>query len=374
MLIKEKLQSLGLTKKRLFIILGVILIVVIGGRIFNDIFNTKTVAKTIPVVRTITVGKSSTDNIFQYPGEVRGRYESNLAFQVSGKIVSRSVNLGDRVTAGQVLMQIDPKDITQTVNASNAVLNSAQSQYELAAKNAERYRELYNSGAVSKITVEQYENTANAALASVQQAQAQLTGNNHQLEYTQLIADHDGVIAAINGEIGMVVSAGASMVTLVQDGQREIQIFVPENQLGNIHPGQSVKVDFWALNNVKADGTISEIAPMADAITRTYKVRVALSTMPEQVKLGMTAKVILNTGNSTNVVIPTSAIYQTGDKPNVWVVVDKHVQLVPIEISKYSGNDVVVKSGLKKGDVVVSGGITKLTANDEVRLEDGGTL
>ena len=88
-------------------------------------------------------------------------------------------------------MQIDPKDITQTVNASNAALNAAQSQYELAAKNADRYRELYNSGAVSKITVEQYENTANAALASVQQAQAQLTGNNHQLEYTQLIADHE---------------------------------------------------------------------------------------------------------------------------------------------------------------------------------------
>jgi len=374
MLIKEKLQSLGLTKKRLFIILGVILILIIGGRIFNDIFSNKPVAKTIPIVRTITVGKSSTENIFQYPGEVRGRYESNLAFQVAGKIVSRSVNLGDRVTAGQVLMQIDPKDITQTVNASNAVLNSAQSQYELAAKNAERYRELYNSGAVSKITVEQYENTANAALASVQQAQAQLTGNNNQLEYTQLVADHDGVIAAINGEIGMVVAAGTSMVTLVQDGQREIQIFIPENQLGNIRPNQPVQVDFWALNNVKVNGTISEIAPMADPTTRTYKVRVAVSTMPEQVKLGMTAKVVMKSGNSTDIIIPSSAIYQTGDKPNVWVVVDKHVQLVPIEISKYSDNDVVVKTGLKKGDVVVSGGITKLTVNDEVRLEDGGTL
>jgi len=374
MLIREKLNSLGLTKKRFFLILGVILIVVIGGRIFNDIFNTKTVAKTIPIVRTITVGSSSTVNVFQYPGEVRGRYESNLAFQVAGKIVSRSVNLGDSVTAGQVLMQIDSKDIVQTVNASFAALNSAQSQYELATKNAQRYQELYSSGAVSKETAEQYENTANAALASVQQAQAQLTGNNHQLEYTQLVADHDGVIAAINGEIGMVVAAGTSMVTLVQDGPREIQIFIPENQLGNIHSGQPVQVDFWALNSVKVNGTISEIAPMADSITRTYKVRVALSNMPEQVKLGMTAKVILNTGNSTDVVIPSSAIYQTGDKPNVWLVVDKHVQLVPIEISKYRDNDVVVKSGLKNGDIVVSGGITKLTANDEVRLEDGGTL
>ena len=125
---------------------------------------------------------------------------------------------------------------------------------------------------------------------------------------------------------------------------------------------------------MKVNGTISEIAPMADPTTRTYKVRVAVSTMPEQVKLGMTAKVVMKSGNSTDIIIPSSAIYQTGDKPNVWVVVDKHVQLVPIEISKYRDNDVVVKSGLKKGDVVVSGGITRLTANDEVRLEDGGTL
>lgn len=374
MFIKEKLQAWGLTKKRLYIIICVIAVLVIGGRIFSAIFSNNAIAKPIPVVRTITVGNSSTKNVLQYPGEVLGRYESNLAFQASGKIVSRSVNLGDKVTAGQILMQIDPKDITQTVNASNAALNAAQSQYQLAAKNEQRYQELYNSGAVSKATAEQYENIANAALASLQQAQAQLTGNNNQLEYTKLVADHDGVIAAITGEIGTVVAAGTPMVTLVQDGQREIQIFIPENQLSSIRPNQPVQVDFWALDKTTANGRISEIAPMADSTTRTYKVRVALDNIPEAVKLGMTAKVILNTGNSTDFVIPTSAIYQTGDKPHVWVVVNKHVHLVPIEIKNYQDNDVIVKTGLKKGDVIVSGGVNKLTDNDEVSVEDGGTL
>ncbi|MDD4321925.1 MAG: efflux RND transporter periplasmic adaptor subunit, partial [Acidaminococcaceae bacterium] len=331
MLIKEKLQAWGLTKKRLYLIIGVIIIIAIGGRIASDIFGNKNIAKTIPIVRTITVGNSATANILQYPGEVRGRYESSLAFQIAGKIVSRSVNLGDKVTAGQVLMQIDPKDVIQTVNSSAAALNSAESQYQLAAKNAQRYQELYNSGAVSKATAEQYENAANAALATLQQAQARLSADNHQLEYTKLVADHDGVIAAVNGEIGMVVAAGTSMVTLVQNGQREIQIFVPENQLSDIHPGQPVQVDFWALNKVKVNGTISEIAPMADSTTRTYKVRVALDNVPSQVKLGMTAKVILAAGDSTDFIIPSSAIYQTGDKPHVWLVVNKHVQLIPIE-------------------------------------------
>ena len=86
------------------------------------------------------------------------------------------------------------------------------------------------------------------------------------------------------------------------------------------------------------------------------------------------AKVILNIGNSTDFVIPTSAIYQTGDKPHVWIVVNKHVQLIPVEIKSYRENDVIVQSGLKKGDVVVSGGVNKLTTNDEVKLEDGDIL
>ena len=79
-------------------------------------------------------------------------------------------------------------------------------------------------------------------------------------------------------------------MTVVQSGEQEIQIYVPENHLDKIYPQQSAKINFWALENVSADGYIREIAPMADSVTRTYKVRVAVTQMPAAVKLGMTVQ------------------------------------------------------------------------------------
>lgn len=98
-------------KKTHYLIAGAVAVLFIGWRIYGTVHPDAVEEKPIPVVRTITVGASSTDNTAVYPGEVRGKYESTLAFQTGGKIVSRQVNLGDRVRAGQVLLEIDPKDV-----------------------------------------------------------------------------------------------------------------------------------------------------------------------------------------------------------------------------------------------------------------------
>lgn len=155
----------------------------------------------------------------------------------------------------------------------------------------------------------------------------------------------------------------------MQSGEKEVHIYIPENKLASIHPGQSAVIDFWALQNVTAEGHIREIAPMADPATRTYEVKVSINNMPPQAKLGMTAKVSFTGGSSDIVTLPKSAIYQTENTPQVWIVKDNHVTLVPVEIAGYENNSVKIKSGLQKGDIVVTGGTTKLSANQEVRLE-----
>ncbi|MCH3914083.1 MAG: efflux RND transporter periplasmic adaptor subunit [Acidaminococcaceae bacterium] len=359
-------------KKPIYIVLGILILAFLGHSLYK-IFYKPPIVKDIPVVRTTTVGQSSNANAYTYPGEVRGKYESNLAFQVGGKIISRSINLGDTVRAGQVLMTIDPKDVRQSYNLYQAAVNSAQSNYKLARDNAVRYETLFSKGAVSESIRDQYRTQYEAAAATLQQAEAQLIASSHQLEYTELRADHDGVISALSGEIGMVVSAGTPVATLVQAGDREIQIFVPEGRLNTIRPGQPCKVTFWALNNVTADGTITEIAPMADQATKTYKVRVALNAMPPEAKLGMTAKVQLSDGNSTDILIPRSAIYGTTGAPQVWVVKDGKVSLTTVAINGYKDDKVIITSGLKTGDIVVTAGITKLSNNMEVKIEGGGS-
>ena len=181
--------------------------------IISNVFAKPDIVKEVPYVRTVTVGKETVDNTSSYPGEVRGRYESDLAFQVAGKIISRSVNLGDTVKTGDILMQIDPKDIEQSFEASQAAVTAAEANYKLARDNASRYTALYNSGGVSKAMMEQYNTQMEAAASSLRQAQAQLITNSNQLSYTQLIADHDGVVANVSGEVGQVVAAGTPVVT-----------------------------------------------------------------------------------------------------------------------------------------------------------------
>ncbi len=348
------------------------LIIAAGWQLYSVLATKPQPAKVVPLVRTITVGEMSTITTDVYPGEVRGRYESNLAFQVSGKINNRFVNIGDTVTAGQVLMTIDPKDIDQALAASEAQLSSAVANQKLAADNAERFAKLYKGGAVSQAVYDQYQTQLDAANASLRQAQAQATVDLNKTEYTKLRSDANGVVANIIGEIGQVTAAGSPLVTVVQNGDREVQINVPESKLSALKLGQMAFVNFWALPDAKATGTISEIAPMADAVTKTYRVRVAIDNMPAEAKLGMTAKVTFNNGKAEHFLLPATAIYQTDNQAKVWLVKDNTANLADISIAGYSENNVIVASGLQAGDIVVTAGLNKLVPNQSVRLMESG--
>lgn len=364
------MPKLKLTKTH-YVIITIAVVAFLAWRIASVVFFKPVAQKEVPVVRTVTVGTTSTDAAYTYPGEVRGKYESNLAFQVAGKIINRHVNLGDTVSEGQVLMEIDPKDVRQSLSAATAAVNAAQANYNLAADNFNRYSTLYSKGAVSQMVFDQYRTQYEAAAAALNQAQAQQNAASNQFGYTQLLADHAGSISALSGEVGQVVAAGTPVVSIVQDGEREIQIYVPENRLNQISKGQNATITFWALNEVQTTGHVTDISPMADSVTRTYKVRVAVDNMPPTAKLGMTAKVTLSTGTSSAIVIPSSAIYQTGDKTSVWVVRAQKATLVPVSVGGYEGSNIKITSGLTKGDIVVTGGINKLSEGMEVRLESG---
>ncbi len=332
------------------------------------------VAEEVPVVKTEKIMIGNLAGAANYSGEVHGRYESQLSFQVSGKLIARHVELGSTVNAGDVLMEIDSKDIVQNVNIGAAQVDSARAQLSLAEANLNRYRQLYEQSAISAAQYEQYQTSYDSALATLKQAQAQYTQGSNSLGYSKLVADSAGVISAINAEVGQVVSAGQSMVTLVKSGEMEVEISIPENRLEEIKASKQIAVSFWALNNVTVTGQVREIAPMADKTSRTYKVRISLINPPEQIKLGMTANVAISTADPTMMTattIPLSAIYQTGDVPQVWVVKDGEVNLQTVTIEAFGDNKVKVMSGLNNGDIVVVAGVHKLRAGQEVRLLEG---
>lgn len=375
-------------QKRLALAAAVLVVGASAFALYANIARKPQAAKIIPIVRTYTVGNAAPAAAATYPGEVRGRYESQLAFQVAGKIAARMVNVGDSVQAGQVLLALDPKDVAQNVEATAAQLASARASYKLAADNAARYRSLYAQGAVSEAIRDQYNTQLEAASATLRQAQAQANVSSNQLGYTQLVSDTAGVVTALNGEVGQVVGAGTPIATVVRSGEREVQISVPEG--ANVSVGQQASVSFWALPGVEATGHVREIASMADPVTRTYKVCVAVPDLPKAAKLGMTAKVSLgnnhdNTTNSTDskgdtqasasaptFTLPAQALYQVNNKTQVWLVQENKAKLVDVVVAGYAGNDVIISQGLSKGDRVITAGLAKLVPEQEVRPEEGG--
>ena len=166
------------------------------------------VVEEVRSVRTIVAAPGAIDARNIYAGEVRPRYESNLGFRVTGKIDQRKVNVGDRVKKGQLLLQLDPADLALNEASSQATVAAQEAQFAVEKADLGRYRKLLDTGFISAAEFDRQQTrfaAAEAQLASVK-AQARVSGN--QTGYAQLHADADGVITAIDAEVGQVVAAG----------------------------------------------------------------------------------------------------------------------------------------------------------------------
>ena len=327
----------------------------------------KIVATKPPLVKVQKISSVNAAQEEKYSGVVRGRYETNLSFRVGGKITSREVQTGSRVRAGEILMTLDPKDIAEQNRSYEAQVASTLAQLNLAKANLDRYAELFKAEAVAAVVLDQYKTQFEAAQAAYDAAVAQARQSQNALDYTTLTANADGVISNVAAEVGQVVAAGQNVLTLVQTNDLEVACNIPENKISSVQIGQSVTIDFWATREV-VTGTVREISPSADSASRTFAVKISIPDVPN-IQLGMTANVSVRENFSGAIILPLSAIYQTGESAQVWLVDGGKVSLKKIEVTAFDENNVQVR-GLQSGDVVVTAGVQKLREGLEVRTGD----
>ncbi|WP_321418009.1 efflux RND transporter periplasmic adaptor subunit [uncultured Desulfobacter sp.] len=327
-----------------------------------------------PLVTSITISAQNSGPGHLFSGDVRGRYETALGFRVPGKIIARHVETGARVEAGDLLMQVDPKDIQEVVTAAKAQVTAAESQYKLAADLLKRFNALYEQDYMSKAEIDRYQNKADSARALLKQAQAQFIQATNQLNYCNLKADDDGIVLDVRAETGQVVAAGMPVVIMAKGEEREIEIFVPENQVAQLNPGALFHVNFWALPDLDIKGRLRYLSPVADPITRTYKTRITLIDPPDTVRLGMTASAVnVEAKIDSSIFIPLSAVYQTGDSPMVWVIQNHKTKQQKVRLGKAgNGEQVQVIEGLAAGDEIVTTGVHKLSQGQQVRTQSSG--
>jgi multidrug efflux system membrane fusion protein len=325
----------------------------------------------IRAVKLQTVGIQTAQATLEYAGEVRARTESRLGFRVGGKLIERPVEVGQRVKAGQLLAQLDPQDLKLAADAARAQAAAARTNRDLAAADFKRYQSLREQNFISGAELERRESVLKAAQAQLDQAQAQLAGQGNQAAYAALHADVSGVVTAVLAERGQVVTAGAPVLQIAQDGARDVVFAVPEDKVAAIKLGSEVIVRLWSTPGV-LKGTVREVAASADPTTRTFAVKVALQAK-DDLALGSTVTVLPASVQHTGmpvIKLPTSALRQDGQATAVWLLDTSSmaVKSQVVQIATADGNDVVVVGGLQPGMQVVVAGVHVLAPGQKVTI------
>ena len=239
-------------------------------------------------VRTMVVNPQRIDDERQVVGEIRPRQESDLAFRVSGKLVTRNVDVGGMVKKGDTLASLDDQDYRNRLQSADADVRAAEAVLVEAQGTESRQRKLLISGVTTVANHETATKNLDSAQAKLESAKVASAMARDQLGYTELKADFDGIVTAAEAEAGQVVNVGQMIVRLAQPTEKDAVFAVAESALQGRGPDEHPEVIVTLLSDpsVSADGIVREVSPVADPATRTYQVKVTLHNPPEQMLFG----------------------------------------------------------------------------------------
>jgi RND family efflux transporter MFP subunit len=326
-------------------------------------------------VLTIKITPITTERFGPFAGTVEARYETQLGFQTSGRIVARDVYVGDRVKTGQRLAALDPIIAQLGLTRAKADVADAEAQYSNAEGIARRQSILASEGSSTQAALDNAVAGRDTAKGRLDQAQAALRLAEHQIGYTELTSNFDGIVTAWSAEVGQYVNAGQAIVTIARSDSRDAVIDIPDDFMARVTPGMEFNVRLQESPRITAKAKVREITPLADPITRLHRVRLTLEDPVVAFRIGTTIAVESDHAVAPKILVPSAAVVDgDGDRGRyVWVLVDDGTKVARrvIEIAGTDGDDAVVKSGLAAGDRVVVVGVHSLHDGQTVAGEAG---
>jgi RND family efflux transporter MFP subunit len=326
-------------------------------------------------VRVTSVRHTPGGETISLTGQIQARDQVNLAFRIGGRLLDRSVGVGDLVKPGQIVARIEPQDSQNSLRAAEADLASAHAVLTNAQTTESRQHELLSKGIAAQATYDQAEQQLKTAQAQVQSAQARLQNAQDNLAYTELKSDVAGSVTAKGAEPGEVVAAGRMVLQVATQGGRDAVFNVPAQIIRQSPQDPEVTVALSDDPAVVAIGHVREVAPQADAATGTYVVKVGLDNPPDTMRLGATIVGQVKLQSEPVIQLPGTALTQSEGKPAVWVVDPKKktVSLSTVTVGHYDTSSIIVTDGLEDGELVVTAGVQALRPGQEVRLLETGT-
>lgn len=321
-------------------------------------------------VRVMTVEPGESGERVTLTGQIEAQDEVSLAFRVGGRMIERTVNVGDQVRAGQLIARLESDTARDTLRSARAELTAARARLVEARNTFERFSTLIERGFITRAMFDESQQAFLSAEAQVDAAQARVSTAETQLSYTDLLADGNGAVTARGAEPGEVVAAGQMIVQLARAGGRDAVFDVPASVIERAHSDIEVEVALSGDPGVRAAGRVREVAPQADPVTRTFRVRVGLIDPPPAMRLGSTVTGSIRLGGGAGIAIPAAALTLTNQQPAVWIFDPdtRTVALRNIEVLRYDLAQVAVAGGLEPGEILVTAGVQTLRPGQEVRL------
>jgi len=327
-------------------------------------------------VRYEAVFLTGSSKVRTFSGAAQAGQESNLSFKVGGSVLSVNVNVGDKVTTGQILAVLDDNDYRLQVQEAEASLEQAMAQARNAKSAYDRARALYENRNASKSDLDAARAGSESAEAAVKSIEKRLELARLQVSYTKLKAPVAGSIASVSIEVNENVSPGSPIVMLSSGKRPEVKVNVPEVLIDQVRKNNKVNVWFDAIPNKEFSATIVEVGVSSTGYGSTYPVTVRIDHTSSKIRPGMAAEVALNfnrVAGRRGVLVPVSAVGEDREGRFVFVVEPGEnemgvVRKTAVTIGEISGEGLEVLEGLSDGDLVVTAGVSKIVNGQKVKL------
>jgi RND family efflux transporter MFP subunit len=334
-------------------------------------------------VATVTL-QSISPSLFGI-GTVEARYSYRIGPTAAGRVGRIDVQVGDTVTAGQVIGEMDPIDLDERLRSLDAAFAKAQAsvreaeaRHSYAKTQTQRYEKLFIAGSTSDELVgarQQEVRIAEAALAATRQELLRTDADRQALAAAigslQLIAPADGIIAARHVEPGTTLVAGQPAIEIFDPSSLWINVRFDQTHSAALAQMQATRIVLRSRHEQTLSGKVLRVEPKADAVTEETLVKVIFDSIPQPLPLiGELAEVTVTLPEMPPLpTIPNAAIVHQGSKTGVWMIINDQLQFRPIQLGTADlEGSVQVRTGLDQGEQIVVYSEKTLQANRRIKI------
>ena len=293
--------------------------------------------------------------------------KAQLATRIMGQVKQVNAEEGDRVSAGQALIQLDSRDISSRVEQSQAGLAAAKSQLTNASAYYERIKKLYEQKSATRQALDNARTGYEAAQAAVKAAEGRITEARASLDYTNITAPFAGFVTSRSVQKGDMASPGMPLVTVEMQDSMKILTTVSEQDVGMIEKGDAAWIETDVPGLERQTARVEAVVQGADPRTRRFRVKLVVTNLEGRLRSGMFARVYFKTGSVETVAVPDSAVVRRGQLTGLFVLDEQsRSRLRWIRLGRTSGSSVEVLSGLTPGERVVAGALRLLREGQKV--------